>query len=115
MANKTTTFRLDMSSAPGAWSTGPAFTQGRADFGLAYDAGTNTLYALGGDSSGGGFFDSTNFVDELSVARLACWNLDGLTTQPDTAQPPGQPGGVLWSRGYLECRRHKRSNLPVPR
>ena len=67
-ANRTTTFRLDMSSAPGAWTTGPAFTQGRADFGLAYDAGTNALYALGGDSNGGGFFDSTNLVDELSVA-----------------------------------------------
>jgi hypothetical protein len=67
-ANRTTTFRLDMSSAPGVWSTGPAFAQGRADFGLAYDPGTNALYALGGDSSGGGFFDSTNLVDELSVA-----------------------------------------------
>jgi len=34
-----------MSSALGcgAWA---AFAQGRADFGLAYDAGTNKLYAL---------------------------------------------------------------------
>ena len=46
---------------------GPAFAQGRADFGVAYDAGTNKLYALGGDSNGGGFFDSTNLVDELAV------------------------------------------------
>ena len=52
MANNTTTWRLDMSSAPGVWTTGPAFTAGRADFGLAYDAGTNKLYALGGDSTG---------------------------------------------------------------
>jgi hypothetical protein len=42
-ANNATTLRLDMTSAPGAWSSGPAFTQGRADFGLAYDAGTNKL------------------------------------------------------------------------
>ena len=68
MANNTTTWRLDMSSAPGVWTIGPAFTEGRADFGLAYDAGTNKLYALGGDLPGGGFFDSTNAVDELSVA-----------------------------------------------
>ena len=52
MANNTTTWRLDMSSAPGVWTVGPAFTTGRADFGLAYDAGTNKLYALGGDSPG---------------------------------------------------------------
>ncbi len=51
MANNITTWRLDMSSAPGVWSVGPAFTVGRADFGLAYDAGTNKLYALGGDSA----------------------------------------------------------------
>ena len=28
MANNTTTWRLDMSSAPGVWTTGPAFTAG---------------------------------------------------------------------------------------
>ena len=27
MANNTTTWRLDMSSAPGVWTTGPAFTK----------------------------------------------------------------------------------------
>jgi len=56
----TTTRRLDMSSAPGAWEDGPAFTMGRSDFGMAYDPTTNKLYALGGDTQGGGFFDSTN-------------------------------------------------------
>src|SRR4029077_3201599 len=29
LANKTTSYRLDMSSAPGVWSPGPAFTEGR--------------------------------------------------------------------------------------
>src|SRR5207248_1697607 len=43
-ANNVTSYRLDMTSAPGVWTTGPAFTEGRADFGLAYDSGTNKLY-----------------------------------------------------------------------
>src|SRR4029077_6827209 len=43
----TTTTRLDMSSAPGVWENGPAFTMGRSDFGLAHDQLTNKLYALG--------------------------------------------------------------------
>src|SRR5207302_3900008 len=67
-ANLTTSYRLDMSSAPGVWSVGPTFTQARADFGLAYDYGTNKLYAMGGDATGGTYFDSTNLVDELAVA-----------------------------------------------
>src|SRR4030095_6743446 len=61
--NNATTSRLDMSSAPGVWEAGPAFTPQRADFGLAYDAGTNTLYALGGDlPNDGNPFASTNLV-----------------------------------------------------
>ena len=79
MANNTTTLRLDMSSAPGVWTTGPAFTPGRADFGLAYDAGTNKLYALGGDTTGGGFFDSTNSGRRAIGGELACWELGGFT------------------------------------
>ena len=39
----TTTYRLDMSSAPGAWDTGPAFTMGRADFGLAIRCGSEQV------------------------------------------------------------------------
>ena len=68
MANNTTTWRLDMSSAPGLWTTGPAFTAGRADFGLAYDAGTNKLYALGGDARVVVSSTRPTLVDELSVA-----------------------------------------------
>ena len=111
----TTTTRLDMSSAPGVWENGPAFTMGRADFGLAYDAGTNKLYALGGDTQQRwNFFDSTNEVDELAIGKLACWNLGDVATKPATASPSGQSGRVLRKRGYLECRRHKWSNVPVP-
>ena len=106
MANNTTTWRLDMSSAPGVWTTGPAFTEGRADFGLAYDAGTNKVYALGGDLPGGGFFDSTNAVDELSVASwpAGTW----MPSPPNLILPNRQANqagfygsGQIWSVGGL--------------
>src|SRR5882724_4081818 len=106
MVNNLTTLRLDMSSAPGVWSTGPAFTQGRADFGLAYDAGTNKLYALGGDTTGGGFFDSTNLVDELAVAT---WPAGTWTASPPNLILPNRQAnqagfygsGQIWSVGGL--------------
>ena len=66
---------------------GPAFTQARADFALSYDAGTNKLYAMGGDATGGGFFDSTNLVDEL-VGKLAWWNM-GASPPNLPSAPPG--------------------------
>jgi hypothetical protein len=106
LANNTTTWRLDMSSAPGVWSIGPAFTGARADFGLAYDAGTNTLYAMGGDTTGGGFFDSTNEVDELSVAS---WPAGTWTMSPPNLILPNRQAnqagfngaGQIWSVGGL--------------
>ena len=106
MANNTTTWRLDMSSAPGVWTVGPAFTEGRADFGLAYDAGTNKLYALGGDAPGGGFFDSTNLVDELSVAS---WPAGSWVASPPNLILPNRQAnqagfygaGQIWSVGGL--------------
>jgi N-acetylneuraminic acid mutarotase len=105
--NKTTTYRLDMSSAPGVWDTGPAFNQARSDFGLAYDASTNKLYAMGGDSSGGGFFDSTNLVDELDVSAWpgGTWtsstpNLPSPNRQANQAGFYG--GGNIWSVGGLD-------------
>jgi len=106
LANKATTYRLDMTSAPGVWSTGPAFAQGRADFGLAYDAGTNKLYALGGDAGGGGFFDSTNLVDELS---LASWPAGSWMPSPPNLILPNRQAnqagfygsGQIWSVGGI--------------
>ena len=68
MANNTTTWRLDMSSAPGVWTTGPAFAQGRADFGVWPTTREPTsCMRWVATYRGGGFFDSTNAVDELSV------------------------------------------------
>src|SRR5262249_23697157 len=105
-ANNATSLRLDMSSAPGVWTTGPAFAQARADFGLAYDAGTNKLYALGGDTTGGGFFDSTNLVDELSVAA---WPAGTWTASPPNLILPNRQAnqagvyrsGSIWGAGGL--------------
>ena len=106
LANNTTTFRLDMTSAPGVWTSGPAFTQGRADFGVSYDAGTNKLYALGGDTNGGGFFDSTNLVDELSVAS---WPAGSWVASPPNLILPNRQAnqagfygsGQIWSVGGI--------------
>ena len=106
-ANNSTTLRLDMSSAPGVWTAGPAFTPGRADFGLAYDAGTNKLYAMGGDATGGGFFDSTNLVDELSVGS---WPGGSWAASPDNLILPNRQAnqagfygvGQIWSVGGMD-------------
>ncbi|MFL5239486.1 MAG: hypothetical protein ACJ8EL_18200 [Rhizomicrobium sp.] len=75
----TTTNRLDMTAALGAWSSGVAFPSGRSDFGLAYDAGTNKLYAIGGDTQGGGFFNSTDLVEELD---LTTWGSGAWVASP---------------------------------
>jgi Kelch motif protein/S-layer family protein len=106
LANLMTTWRLDMTSAPGAWSNGPAFTPGRADFGLAYDAGTGKLYAMGGDATGGGFFDSTNLVNELSVGAwpAGTWaaSAPNLPIPNRQANQAGFYGaGQIWSVGGI--------------
>ena len=101
-----TTTRLNMSSAPGVWENGPAFPMGRSDFGLAYDAGNNKLYALGGDTQGGGFFDSTNEVDELP---LATWPAGTWIMSPPNLPVPNRQAnqagfygsGQIWSVGGL--------------
>ena len=102
----TTTRRLDMSSAPGVWINGPTFTMGRSDFGLAYDAGMNKLYALGGDVQGGGFFDSTNEVDELDVTGWpgGTWNASppNLPSPVRQANQAGFYNGDIWSVGGID-------------
>jgi hypothetical protein len=103
----TTTRRLDMTSAPGTWSNGPAFTYGRSDFGLAYDPRTDKLYALGGDLQGGGFFDSTNEVDELDIKvwpggvwQASPSNLPAPNHQANQAGFNGD--GLIWSTGGID-------------
>ena len=105
--NLNTTLRLDMSSAPGAWETGPTFTPQLADFGLAFDAGTNTLYSLGGDlPNDGNPFASTAQVNELDVSGWpgGTWN----PSPPDLPAPPRQAAqagffgnGDIWAVGGI--------------
>ena len=78
----------------------------RADFGLAYDASKNKLYAMGGDADGGGFFDSTNLVDELDLSGWpgGTWtsstpNLPSPNRQANQAGFYG--GGNIWSVGGI--------------
>ena len=109
----TTTTRLNMTSAPGVWENGPAFPMGRSDFGLAYDAGNNTLYALAGDTQGGGFFDSTTEVDQLPLATwpAGVWVLSppNLPLPVRSANQAGFYGaGQIWSVGG-----HRWNNLPI--
>ena len=104
--NNATTWRLDLSS--GTWDNGPAFTPQLADFGLAYDAGTNKLYSLGGDlPNDGNPFASTNQVNELDVSGWpgGTWN----PSPPDLPLPNRQAnqagffgGGQIWSVGGLD-------------
>ena len=103
-ANNTGTYRLDMST--GTWTAGPAFTPARADFGLAYSGGK--LYAIGGDATGGGFFDSTNLVDELDVTA---WPTGSWTASPPLLPAPNRQAnqagftsadGTIWSTGGID-------------
>jgi hypothetical protein len=103
--NYNTSLRLDLST--GTWETGPTFTPQRADFGLAYDPGTNKLYALGGDlGNDGNFFNSTNLVDELDLGAWpgGTWN----PSPPDLPTPNRQANqagfygnGDIWSVGGI--------------
>jgi Kelch motif len=103
----TTTNRLDMSSAPGVWESGPAFTMGRADFGLAHDPGTNKLYALAGDlCCDSNFFNSTDEVDEVDLSAWpgGTW----VMSPPNLPQPNRQANqagffgnGDIWSVGGI--------------
>jgi len=106
-ANNATTWRLDMSSAPGTWDTGPAFTPQLADFGLAYDAGTNKLYEMGGDlPNDGNPFNSTNVVNELDLSGWpgGTWNPSPPVLPPQNRQA-NQAGfygnGDIWSVGGI--------------
>jgi len=102
-ANNATTLRLDITT--GTWTTGPAFTPGRADFALAYSGGS--LYAIGGDATGGGFFDSTGLVDSLSVGS---WPAGSWSASAPNLPSPARQGndagftsadGSIWSTGGI--------------
>ena len=102
----TTVRRLDLST--GVWDAiEEMFPMGRADFGLAYDAFKNKLYALGGDAQGGGFFDSTNEVDELDLTTWAAANT--FVVSPPALPLPNRSANQAGFYGLgadLECRRY---------
>ena len=104
-ANSAMTMRLDL--AAGTWSTGPAWTPARADFALASDG--VKLYAIGGDTTGGSYFDSNSEVDEYLLAN---WPSGAWITSPPNLPSPhqanqagfystGRTGGEIWSTGGL--------------
>jgi hypothetical protein len=101
--NINVSMRLDMTN--NTWSTGPIFTPQRADFALAA-AGTK-LFAIGGDTNGGTFFNASTQVDELETAS---WPAGAWTTSPNALPSArqgnqagffgtGRAGGEIWSTG----------------
>jgi hypothetical protein len=96
--------RLDMST--GTWTSGPAFN--RADFALAMSG--SKLYAIGGDASGGGFFDSVATVSELDTST---WPAGAWSSSPNDLPSArqgnqagffstGRVGGEIWSTGGID-------------
>jgi len=97
--------RLDMAGP--TWTTGPAWTPARADFGLALFG--SRLVALGGDVTGGGFFDASVLVNELDIST---WPAGTWVASPSSLPSPrqanqagfsttGRVGGEIWSTGGL--------------
>ncbi len=104
-ANSNVTMRLDMSN--NTWSTGPVFTPQRADFALA--ASGSKLFAIGGDATGGGFFDVSAQVDELETSTWpsGSW-ISSPPNLPSARQAnsagfftTGRVGGEIWSTGGI--------------
>ena len=104
--NNSETVRLDMST--GNWDVGPTFTPQLGDLGIAYDAGTNKLYSLGGDlPNDGNPFNSTNQVNELDLSGWpgGTWN----PSPPDLPLPNRQAAeagfygnGDIWCVGGID-------------
>ena len=104
--NMTTTWRLDMSSAPGTWDTGPAFTPAGQTSALPTTRQRTSCMRWVETADGGGFFDSTNLVDELDLSGWpgGTWtsstpNLPSPNRQANQAGFYG--GGNIWSVGGL--------------
>jgi hypothetical protein len=106
--NSNVSMRLDM--ATNSWSIGPVFAARRADFGLA--AAGSSLFAIGGDSNTGGFFDPSVRVDEL--LDTTTWPVGSWTALLSDDQLPsprqanqagflssGRASGEIWSTGGI--------------
>jgi hypothetical protein len=104
-ANSNASMRLDMAGL--TWTTGPTFTPQKADFALA--AAGSKLFAIGGDASGGGFFDPSSTVDELETGT---WPTGLWVSSPNDLPSSRQGnsagffsalrmGGEIWSTGGI--------------
>ena len=103
--NSNVTMRIDMSN--NTWSTGPVWTPQRTDFALA--ASGSRLVAIGGDATGGGFFDVSAQVDELETST---WPSGSWINSPPNLPSARQAnsagffttarvGGEIWSTGGI--------------
>lgn len=104
--NSDMTLRYDLETD--TWETGAVFSPARADFPVA--ATSQYLYAIGGDQSGGGYWDASNIVwrYDFSTWPSGAWedvgdnlpfpiqaHFGGFTTDVVT-------GGEIWSVGGLD-------------
>jgi hypothetical protein len=102
-ANSTVSMRLDMSTS--TWTTGPVWTPQRNDFALA--ASGSKLFAIGGDATGGGFFDASVQVDELDTGSWPSGSWSSSPANLPSARQSnqagffstGRVGGEIWSTG----------------
>ncbi len=103
-ANSNVSMRLDMATI--TWTTGPTFTPQKADFALA--ASGSKLFAIGGDATGGGFFDPSGSVDELETGAWPAGSW--VSSPPDLLARQGNQagffsvarmGGEIWSTGGI--------------
>ncbi len=101
-ANVDVTQRYDMQN--NEWTLGPAFTSARADLALAITQ--DHLYAIGGDASGGGYWDSSSTVERLDYRSwpIGAWEPAPSLSLPRMALTGGfstnsLAGGEVWAVG----------------
>lgn len=92
--NVRATQRFDLLT--GTWSTGPDLPRAPADFALAVTR--TTLYALGGDADGGGYFDASATVRKLD---LNWWPAGRWTSARQLPEPvAANNGGFMTAVGF---------------
>ncbi|HEX6868747.1 MAG TPA: hypothetical protein VF119_08065 [Candidatus Limnocylindrales bacterium] len=105
-ANVAASQRLDMTT--GTWTTGPDLGTPRADLALA--ATDTALYAIGGDTSGGFFFDASDVVERLETAGWPSGAWTSFASLPIGLQAntagyctTAITGNEIWSTGGAEA------------
>ena len=103
--NSDATLRYDL--ATDKWDVGPSFGSRRAL--MALDITSQYLYAIGGDTNGGGSHDETDLVERLD---LSAWPWAGWVDISDPLPAPREAnygfcsevltGGEIWSMGGVD-------------